>query len=93
MPSYRGYRFPPEIISHEPRRLVTDKLGSYAAAHRRVMPSVPHDTSRHANNGLKSPTSLPDCESDRCGGSSLPLRRLNDSEIGGRFGQVSLERR
>ncbi len=35
---------------NEPRRLVTDKLGSYAAAHRRVMPSVPHDTSRYANN-------------------------------------------
>ena len=34
----------------EPRRLVTDKLGSYAAAHRKVMPSVPHDTSRYANN-------------------------------------------
>jgi putative transposase len=34
----------------EPRRLVTDKLGSYSAAHRRVMPSVPHDTSRYANN-------------------------------------------
>ena len=34
----------------EPRRLVTDKLGSYAAAHRRVMSSVPHDTSRYANN-------------------------------------------
>ncbi len=34
----------------EPRRLVTDKLGSYAAAHRRVMPPVPHDTSRYAHN-------------------------------------------
>ena len=34
----------------EPRRLVTDKLGSYAAAHRRVMPSVPHETTRWANN-------------------------------------------
>ena len=34
----------------EPRRLVTDKLGSYAAARRRVMPSVPHDTTRYANN-------------------------------------------
>jgi putative transposase len=34
----------------EPRRLVTDKLGSYAAAYRRVMPSVPHDTTRSANN-------------------------------------------
>ena len=34
----------------EPRRLVTDKLGSYAAARRRVMPSAPHDTTRYANN-------------------------------------------
>lgn len=34
----------------EPRRLVTDKLGSYAAAHRSVMPSVVHDTRRWANN-------------------------------------------
>ncbi len=33
-----------------PRRLVTDKLGSYRAAHRVVMPSVIHDTSRYANN-------------------------------------------
>ena len=34
----------------EPRRLVTDKLGSYRAAHRVVMPSVVHDTGRYANN-------------------------------------------
>ena len=34
----------------EPRRLVTDKLRSYAAAHRTVMPSVVHDTTRYANN-------------------------------------------
>ncbi len=34
----------------EPRRLVTDKLRSYAAAHRRVMPSVVHDTTQYANN-------------------------------------------
>ena len=27
-----------------PRRLITDKLGSYAAAHRTVMPSVVHST-------------------------------------------------
>ena len=35
---------------HEPRRLVTDKLRSYAAAHRTIMPSVAHDTSQYANN-------------------------------------------
>jgi len=34
----------------EPMRVVTDKLRSYSAAHRRVMPSVAHDTTQYANN-------------------------------------------
>ena len=34
----------------QPWRLVTDKLRSYAAAKRTVMPSVAHDTSQYANN-------------------------------------------
>ena len=34
----------------EPRRLITDKLGSYRAAHRSVMPPVEHVTARHAIN-------------------------------------------
>ncbi len=34
----------------DPPRLVTDKLGSYAAAHRSGMSSVVHDTRRWANN-------------------------------------------
>ncbi len=33
-----------------PGRLVTDKLGSYAAAHREVMPSVVHTIKQYANN-------------------------------------------
>jgi putative transposase len=33
-----------------PRCLVTDRLGSYRAAHRVIMPSVVHDTTRYANN-------------------------------------------
>ena len=33
-----------------PRRLITDKLGSYPAACRKVMPSVVHITDRYANN-------------------------------------------
>ena len=33
-----------------PRRMVTDKLKSYSAAKREVMPSVPHCTDRYANN-------------------------------------------
>jgi putative transposase len=34
----------------KPWRLVTDKLKSYGAAHRTIMPSVDHDTRRYANN-------------------------------------------
>jgi len=34
----------------EPRWLITDKLRSYGAAHRTVMPSVEHVTERYANN-------------------------------------------
>ena len=34
----------------EPRRLITDKLRSYSAAHRTVMPSVAHSTRQHENN-------------------------------------------
>jgi putative transposase len=33
-----------------PWRLVTDKLRSYGAAHRSIMPSVDHNTERYANN-------------------------------------------
>ena len=34
----------------EPRKIVTDKLRSYPAAHREVMPETIHDTSQYANN-------------------------------------------
>ena len=45
-------RFFRRLIKHqgEPIRIVSDKLGSYAAARRVVMPDVPHDTARYANN-------------------------------------------
>ena len=33
-----------------PRRLITDTLRSYTAAHRRVMPSVVHSTTQYENN-------------------------------------------
>ena len=33
-----------------PRRLITDRLRSYAAAHRTVMPSVVHSTRQYENN-------------------------------------------
>ena len=41
----------------EPRRLITDKLGSYAAAHCTAMPSVVHSTRQYENNrALRSPS-------------------------------------
>ena len=37
----------------EPRRLITDKLRSYSAAHRKVLPSVVHSTTRYENNRVE----------------------------------------
>ena len=37
-------------LGGEPRTIVTDKLGSYAAAHRELLPGGGHDTRRYANN-------------------------------------------
>lgn len=34
----------------EPRKIVTDKLGSYHVAHRELIPEAIHDTSQYANN-------------------------------------------
>ena len=34
----------------EPRKIVTDKLGSYGVAHRELMPDVIHDNSQYANS-------------------------------------------
>ena len=42
-----------------PRRIVTDKLKSYSAALREIMPAVPHCSDRYANNraeGSHEPT-------------------------------------
>jgi len=44
-----------------PRRMITDKLGSYAAAHRQIMPAVEHRSHKRLNN--------------RAENSHLPLRR------------------
>ena len=37
-----------------PRRMITDKPGSYAAAHRRTMPSVEHRSHKGLNNRAKN---------------------------------------
>ncbi len=36
-----------------PRRLFSDKLGSYRLAARALLPETPHDTSRYANNRVE----------------------------------------
>lgn len=38
-----------------PSRLVTDQLGSYRVAHRGMMPSVRHDTTRRSNHRAEVP--------------------------------------
>ena len=46
-------RFFRKLLKHQgatPWRLVTDKLRSYGAAHRTVMPSVVHSTEKYENN-------------------------------------------
>ena len=37
-------------LREAPRRMVTDKLKSYSAAHREVMPSVTHSIEKYENN-------------------------------------------
>jgi len=37
-------------LKYKPKRIVTDKLKSYAAAKREVMPDVPHIQDKYANN-------------------------------------------
>ena len=56
----------------EPRRLVTDKLRSYSAALRTVMPSVVHCTDQYANNRAEISHQPPGSASARCGASNPP---------------------
>jgi len=53
-----------------PRRLITDKLRSYPAACRIVMPSVVHARTSTRTIGRKSPTNRPGSGSVRCAGSN-----------------------
>ena len=46
-------RFFRKMLQHQgqaPRQLITDKLRSYAAAHREIFPSVEHRTGQYENN-------------------------------------------
>ena len=55
-----------------PRRLITDKLRSYAAAHGRIMPAVVHSTTQTKTIGPNSRINQPANASARCDGSNPP---------------------
>ena len=50
-----------------PRRMITDKLGSYAAAHRQIMPEVEHRSHKGLNNGRRIRTAVPPARTDQTG--------------------------
>ena len=57
-------------LQYVPRVIVTDKLRSYGAAKRKILPGVEHHQSRYLNNGRRSRTSRRDDENGRCSASS-----------------------
>ncbi len=64
----------------EPRRLITDKLRSYAAAHRTVMPSVIHSTRQYENNRAEvshQPTRQRERQMRRCKSAAHAQRFLS----------------
>ena len=52
--------------------LVTDKLRSYAAAHRRTMPSVRHSTTQYEDNRAEASPNLRDSGNGSCAASNRP---------------------
>jgi putative transposase len=69
-----------------PRRLITDKLRSYSAAHAIVMPSVVHSTQQYENNRAEVSHQPAANASDRCGGSNPPRMRNGSCRCTDSFG-------
>ena len=75
----------------EPRRLITDKLRSYSAAHRTVMPSVVHSTRQYENNRAEvshQPTRQRERQMRRFKGGSTGAE-LTAHAVGGNRSQTS----
>ena len=66
-------------LQYKPRRLITDGLRSYGAAHRAIMPDVRHRTSRYLNNRAENSHSRRGGESGKCSGSSPQFRPSGSS--------------
>ncbi len=62
----------------KPRKIVTDKMGSYPVAHKELMPDVIHDTSQYANNKAEL-SHQPTRVRERC------MRKFKSMEQGQRF--------
>ena len=62
----------------KPRRIVTDKLGSYRVAHRELIPGVTHDTTQYANNRAEQ-SHEPTRQRERC------MRRFKSERQAQRF--------
>jgi putative transposase len=79
----RFFRNLPTKHCQVPRVLVTDKLRSYQAAHRAVMPSVKHRQSRYLNNpgGELAPADPP--TRTRTRHETIPHPRLSPTVPGG----------
>jgi putative transposase len=63
-----------------PRVLVTDKLGSYRVAHRRLMPGVEHRRSTYLNNRTENSTSRPGSGNGRGNDSAPPAAPSGSSQ-------------
>ena len=62
----------------QPRKIVTDKMGSYPVAHKELMPDVIHDTTQYANNRAEL-SHQPTRVRERC------MRKFKSMEQGQRF--------
>jgi putative transposase len=65
-------------LRYVPRVVVTDKLRSYGAALKKVMPSVEHRQHKGLNNRAELPHQPPASRNGKCGDSS-PLGRPSGS--------------
>ena len=73
----RGLRYVPRVI-------VTDKLRSYGAAKREILPGVEHRQSRYLNHRAEVSTSPRGDENGRCSGSShRAMRNVSSPPIAG----------
>jgi putative transposase len=68
-------------LQYVPRVIVTDKLRSYGAAKRQVLPDVEHRQSQYLNNRAENSHRRHDVENGRCNGSNLPNRSRTSSPL------------